>query len=159
MNYKKFIVVTVLIIIANFKALAQLDLKSNDSLAIHNTIIKLFDGMREGDSAKVHAFFDDQVRMFTSFRTSAGENKLKEGSLLEFLQAISNGHKEIWDERISNTQIQFDGDLAQVWMDYSFYIDEKFSHCGVDAFQLVRDKNGNWKIIHLIDTRRKTGCE
>lgn len=159
MNYKKFIVVTVLIVIANFKALAQLDLKSNDSLAIHNTIINLFDGMREGDSSKVHAVFNDQVRMFTSFRTSAGENKLEEGSLLKFLQAIANGHKEIWDERISNTQIQIDGDLAQVWTDYSFYIDKKFSHCGVDAFQLVRDKNGNWKIIHLIDTRRKVGCE
>jgi hypothetical protein len=159
MNYKKFIVLSVLIVIANFNALAQINLNSNDSLDIHDTIAKLFEGIREGDSAKVHAVFYDNVRMLTSFTTNTGERKLKGDNLHTFLQAIANGHKEIWDERISNTHIQIDGDLAQVWTDYTFYVDEELSHCGVDAFQIVRDKNGIWKIIHLIDTRRKTGCE
>jgi hypothetical protein len=47
--------------------------------------------------------------------------------------------------------------LAQAWCDYAFYVDKSYSHCGVDAFQLFKGKDG-WKIFHLADTRRKTGC-
>ncbi len=159
MNYKKFIAISVLMLIVNLSIYSQLDLNANDSLIVHNTIIKLFDGMREGDSAKVHTVFYDHVRMFTSFRTKQGETKLKEGGLTSFLQAVGNGHKEIWDERIFDTFIKIDGNLAQVWTGYSFFVDKKLSHCGVDAFQLVKDKYGVWKIINLIDTRRQTECK
>jgi len=47
--------------------------------------------------------------------------------------------------------------VAQVWTEYAFYLNKEFSHCGIDAFQLVKDKE--WKIIHLIDTRKKMNCE
>ena len=35
---------------------------------------------------------------------------------------------------------------------------KRFSHCGVDAFQLVKTAAG-WKIFQLSDTRRKEKCE
>jgi hypothetical protein len=53
--------------------------------------------------------------------------------------------------------VQIDGDFAQVWCDYAFYTDNTFSHCGIDAFQLHKGKDG-WKIFHLADTRRKDNC-
>ena len=115
--------------------------------------------MREADSSKVRSVFRDDVRMFTSFKTKSGENMLKEGELIDFLNAIGSPHPEIWDEKIWNTIIQIDGNLAQVWTDYTFYVGEKFSHCGVDAFQLIKEENENWKIINLIDTRRIEGCK
>jgi len=115
--------------------------------------------MREGDSAKVHSVFHNEIRMYTSYILKTGEKKLKQGELSEFLTAIGTPHPEIWNEKISNTNIQIDGNLAQVWTDYDFYIGEKFSHCGVDAFQLIRGDNDKWKIIHLIDTRRIKNCD
>jgi hypothetical protein len=42
-------------------------------------------------------------------------------------------------------------------MDYSFYLGDKFSHCGVDAFLLARDGT-EWKVVSLADTRRRQGC-
>jgi hypothetical protein len=33
---------------------------------------------------------------------------------------------------------ELDGPLASVWAEYSFYAGEKFSHCGIDAFQLAQ---------------------
>ena len=54
---------------------------------------------------------------------------------------------------------RIDDDLAQVWTDYAFYAGEKFSHCGIDAFQLIRGSDGRWRIINLIDTRRQEPCE
>jgi len=159
MIYSKYILSAIFIYFITNSLHSQKNESNKDSVLVHNAIIKLFDGMREGDSAKVHSVFYDNVRMLTSFRLKTGESKLNEDSLPGFLQAVGNGHQEIWDERISNTIIQIDGDLAQVWTDYSFFADRTFSHCGVDAFQLVKDKEGQWKIINLIDTRRKTGCE
>ena len=53
--------------------------------------------------------------------------------------------------------VQVDGNLASVWVEYSFYIGPRLSHCGVDAFQLARDASG-WKIVAIADTRRRLGC-
>ena len=129
-----------------------------DSVNIYKVIIALFDGMRDGDSAKVHTTFHNKVRMYTSYRSKTGEQKLEESKLSQFLNAVGTSHESEWDERIWNTTIQIDGNLAQVWTDYTFYIGDKFSHCGVDAFQLIKDKSKNWKIINLIDTRRTEAC-
>jgi len=54
-------------------------------------------------------------------------------------------------------KILIDSQLASVWTDYKFYIGDKFSHCGVNSFQLVKLNDG-WKIVYIIDTRRKEGC-
>jgi SnoaL-like domain len=48
--------------------------------------------------------------------------------------------------------------MASAWCDYAFYADEKFSHCGVDAFLLMQ-KEGQWQILKIVDTRRKESCE
>jgi hypothetical protein len=53
--------------------------------------------------------------------------------------------------------VHVDGPLAVVWADYSFYAGSKFSHCGVDAFQLARTGT-TWQIISIVDTWRKQGC-
>lgn len=123
------------------------------------TINKLFDGMREGDSAKVASTFDQSVNMYTSFTNKKGERVVKKGSLAPFLKAIGTPHDEIWDEKIMNTKISIDGNIAQVWTDYVFYVGSEFSHCGIDALHLIKNEQYGWKIVHLMDTRRKEGCE
>lgn len=67
-------------------------------------------------------------------------------------------HDAVWDERIWDTQVRIDGNLASVWTKYAFYLGPQFSHCGIDHFLLFRRAEG-WKIIHLADTRRREGCE
>jgi protein TonB len=47
--------------------------------------------------------------------------------------------------------------MAQVWAPYTFYLDAKVRHCGVDAMELMRDGSG-WKVTHLSDTQRREGC-
>lgn len=133
--------------------------QSSDDEAIRVVIDKLFDGMRAGDSSAVSVLFHPDVRMMTSYLDPSGEPVMKEGSLKSFLTAIGTPHPEVWDEKIWNTEVQTDDNLAQVWTDYAFYVDDRFSHCGVDAFQLIKGNDGDWKIINLIDTRRKSPCE
>jgi len=127
--------------------------------AVRGVIDQLFDGMRLADSSMVSPLFHPNVRMMTSYSNASGEVVLKEGSLQAFLSAIGTPHPEVWNEKIWNTEVRIDDNLAQVWTDYAFFVDDRFSHCGVDAFQLTRDSDGVWQIINLVDTRRKEPCE
>jgi hypothetical protein len=118
---------------------------------VHQVIIDLFDGMREADNAKVHKSCRDEVRMCSSYKSMDGTQKIHNGSLDEFLTAIGTPHQKIWNEGLTNTIIQINEWIAQVWTNYTFHNGDVLSHCGVDAFQLVK-LNGSWKIIHLLDT-------
>ena len=46
--------------------------------------------------------------------------------------------EEIWDEPIWNEKVQIDGQLASVWVDYAFFLGDRFLHCGGDAFHLAK---------------------
>jgi len=41
--------------------------------------------------------------------------------------------------------------IAVVWTPYEFHVNGEFSHCGVDAFSLVRI-DGQWKIAGIVYT-------
>lgn len=90
----------------------------------------------------------------------AGENgsTLGSNSVADFVNRIATTPEDVnLDERILDYQIKVDGDLAAAWTPYEFYVNDQFSHCGVNSFQLVRTAEG-WKISYIIDTRRKEGC-
>ncbi len=129
-----------------------------DDAAIRAVITQLFTGMQKGDSAMVRDAFAAEITMATIFRDKTNAPKIHhETSLKGFLDAVGTPHKEVWYEEVWNLTIQVDGDFAQAWCDYAFYLDKTFSHCGVDAFHLHKTKSG-WKIFHLADTRRKQDC-
>lgn len=41
--------------------------------------------------------------------------------------------------------------VAQVWMPYDLYLGDKWSHCGVDTFTLMK-REGHWRVAALIYT-------
>ena len=143
-----------LFVVLSFNSFSQDNL---ETVEIEKVINSLFTGMKEGDSSIVHAVFHDDSRLQTSYTNKRNEPALHEENLIEFLIAIGTPHEQIWNERVSNLIIHVDDNLASVWMDYSFYVDENFSHCGVNTMQLVKTING-WKILSIIDTRRKDNC-
>ena len=87
----------------------------------------------------------------------AGEPTLAFESVDDLAKAFGSPRTEVLDERTFNEVVHLDGPLAVVWTEYSFYVGSRFSHCGVDVFQLAQTKEG-WKVIALADTRRRTGC-
>ncbi len=128
-----------------------------DETAIKNQIHTLFDGMRAGDSSKVSSVFTPTAIMQTVAKSKDGKDQVINGSLQNFLNAVGTPHDIMWDERVSTINVRIDGALAQVWVPYSFYRGDVFSHCGVNSIQLKKGDNG-WKIFYIVDTRRKTNC-
>lgn len=122
-------------------------------------IKKLFDGMHQSDSAMVHSAFANDVTLSTVTEDKNGVPVLRSSTLQSFLQAIGKPHTEVWSEMIWDPEVHVDGHFAQVWVKYAFYAGKTFSHCGVDAFHLVKNQEGHWKIFHLADTRHKENCD
>ncbi|MBC8087958.1 MAG: nuclear transport factor 2 family protein [Phycisphaerae bacterium] len=52
-------------------------------------------------------------------------------------------------ERAFRTQVQVAGPIATAWAPYDLYIDDKWSHCGVDVFTVIKT-GGVWKIATLV---------
>jgi hypothetical protein len=132
--------------------------QSADEQQIKDVITQLFRGMELGDSAMVHKCFLPQPTMATVKATKEGKTILtREGNLAGFLKAVGTPHADKWYEETWNVRVSTDGQLAQVWCDYAFYLGNKYSHCGVDAFQLFKE-GSQWKIFHLADTRKPSDC-
>jgi ketosteroid isomerase-like protein len=53
------------------------------------------------------------------------------------------------DETFSNVRIDSDGDVAQVWFDYSFLSDGYKENWGKESWQMVRTEDG-WKIAAVV---------
>lgn len=146
-----------LILLNSFLVLSQ---SQEDKLAAQSPIDRLFIAMNQGDSAMLHSAFTDKVTMATITTDKSGTPVIRhESSLDGFLKAVGTPHAESWNEPIWDLKIEIDGNFAQAWANYAFYRGGKFSHCGVDAFNLFKGIDGKWKIFHLADTRQKEGCK
>ncbi len=138
-----------------------LSLNGNAQTAVDSvkaTVNQLFEAMRNSDPVKLRDAFADSAVLQTIGRTREGTIRIITDGVDKFANSIGSLPKDSADERITFESIKIDGPLASVWTPYKFYFAGKFSHCGVNSFQLVRI-NGRWKIQYLIDTRRRVGCE
>ena len=123
--------------------------------AVLSVVRQLFDGMRTRDTARMRAALHPEARLVSPARD--GSTGVRVESPAEWLAQVARGTGAPVDERLRNPLIRIDGNLASVWVEYSLYVGERFVHCGVDAFHLVRTAEG-WRIIDLADTRRREGC-
>ncbi|WP_192825131.1 nuclear transport factor 2 family protein [Rufibacter sp. LB8] len=129
-----------------------------EAKAVEAAVVKFFDGMRAGDSTMARSVLAPQARLLSVGKGKDGVVQLRETPMQKFLEMIGTPQPKVVDERIWDVRVQIDGDLATLWCEYALYVGENFSHCGVDAFQLHRSKDG-WKIFAIADTRRKENCD
>lgn len=125
--------------------------------SVKATVNQLFTAMQNSDSALLVSCFADNAILQTIAEKN-GNVEIKNEAVAGFANVVAKMQQGDLDERIQFDVIRTDGALAIVWTPYKFFYKGRFSHCGVNSFQLVRI-NGKWKIQYLIDTRRMQGCE
>jgi hypothetical protein len=137
----------------------SLNAQTDDEKAAKETIIQFFEGFHKRDSVLMQQVVHKDLILQTTFINKKGEAVLQNQDASKFIKAVANRPESPeWNEKILSYNVQVDGTMANVWTPYEFWYDGKFLHCGVNSFQLFKD-NGQWKIIYLIDTRRKEGCQ
>lgn len=124
---------------------------------VEKVISTLFEGMKAKDGAKVQVLFHPDASMQTVIAGEMGAT-LGSNSVSDFITRISTTPEgTVLDEKILEYHIKIDGQMASAWTPYELYVNDDFSHCGVNSFQLIKTDTG-WKITYVIDTRRKEGC-
>jgi hypothetical protein len=144
---------TLLLILACLPAFAQ---SSQDEAAVKSTVNRLFEGMQKADSTILKPLFTPTARLQTVVNKQ-GEIAVNDDGIGKFISSIGKAKAGTLDERLASMEIKIDGELATAWTPYVFYRQDQKSHCGVNAFTLVK-MNGSWKIQTIIDTRRKDNC-
>ena len=148
-----------IVFVLAFLALTAIHAQENrKEEAIKNVIDSFFEGLHYGDSSKIRTTIHKDLKIQTTSSTKDGIKVLRTQKAKDFLTGIANKKPENnYFEKLLSYDIKIDGNLASVWTPYEFYLNEKFSHCGANSFQLF-DNNGKWEIIYLVDMRRRSDC-
>ncbi|MFH4965473.1 nuclear transport factor 2 family protein [Gaetbulibacter sp. M235] len=132
--------------------------QDDETIKVKAAVDTFFEGFHKGDTILMKSVMMDKILLQTTYTNKEGKNVLVTEEPSKLINAIANRTSDQkWDERLLDYKIQIDGIMANVWTPYEFWFNDAFSHCGVNCFQLFND-NGQWKIIYLIDTRRKQDC-
>jgi hypothetical protein len=111
--------------------------------AVLKTVQAFFDTMAAKDVEGARKILILEGR-FNALRMQDGKWSIRTFSTDEYLKTLGNG-KQAMRERMWNPEVRIRGPIATVWTPYDFWIDGKFSHCGIDAFDLVKTDEG-WKL-------------
>jgi len=132
--------------------------QTEDATAIREVVDQLFEGMRTSDSSLVKPLFIKDASLSSIVVTKENRVTKQNGAASRFITAIGLPKDKVWNEIIWSYDIKIDGPMASVWTDYSFYLGDDLSHCGVNVFEMINLADG-WKISEITDTRRKVGCQ
>ena len=148
-----------IILVLLFLAITGVSAQNAQNEAVQKTIETFFEGFHAQDSMMMKSTVGDSPILQTIGKNKAGEMRVRSQEFDRLIKSIVSIPDSInFQEKIKSYSIQVDGAMANAWTPYEFWINDKFSHCGVNSFQLFNDGT-SWKIIYLIDTRRKGDCE
>ncbi len=120
--------------------------------AVLAVVQRFFDVLSSRDAAAGRSTILPDARSFAVRDSGA----VAGASLLEFMDKLP-ARKELLREQMFEPAVRIHRSAAIVWTSYDFHRDGKFSHCGVDAFTLVKTPEG-WKIASLVYTVEPSGC-
>lgn len=127
-------------------------------IGVKNTIETFFEGFHAQDSVQIKQVVADGILLQTIAKNEDKSDYVKKENFSLFLKSIVGIPANVkFQEKLTSFTIKIDGPMANAWVEYEFWLNDSFSHCGVNSFQLFKEGT-KWKIIYLIDTRRKHDC-
>lgn len=122
---------------------------------IQITIGKFFNAFHQRDSIALKKVCSENLVLHSISESEKGPNfSIQKAS--DFYKSIATIPLTMkFEEKILSFKVQIDGSMAHVWTPYEFYVNNKLSHSGVNSFQLYKE-NEVWKVVYILDTRRKS---
>jgi hypothetical protein len=149
------LLLSVILCLGVFSLYAQ---KQEEEL-VQKTIEAFFEGFHKQDSTMMQQTIGDNPILQTIGKDKAGHLVVKNQGFDKLIGSIVSIPDSVnFQEKILSYSIQVDGAMANAWTPYEFWLNGSFHHCGVNSFQLFNNGDA-WKIIYLIDTRRKEDCK
>ena len=142
-------------LLALFLTPASAHAQASDEDAVIAAVQQLFDAMAARDTLAARTVLLPEGR-FISIRDTGDGPRIGSSSHREFLDQLAMPGDD-WLERFWNPTLLIHGRMAVVWTQYDFYRNGAFSHCGIDAFSLLKTTDG-WKIAGVTYTVEPAGC-
>ncbi|MGB0896378.1 MAG: nuclear transport factor 2 family protein [Flavobacteriaceae bacterium] len=141
----------IVLLITSFLGFSQ----TAEEYKVKYAIETFFDGFHQSDSLKMRSVMHPKMTLQSIQPNKDGKQSLVSQDVDGFVKLVAQYAKlRNWEEELLSFTYEIDGDLAQVWCPYNFYLNGMLSHCGANSFQLFyQDKQ--WKIVSILDTRRK----
>ena len=122
-------------------------------------VIDFFEAFHEQDTVKLKTLATESLQLKSVSMNAEGKTDISTSTFSEFVKSIASIPKNVkFKENIHEYRIEENGLLATVTTSYTFYYNGEKSHCGTNVFNLVK-MDGNWKILFLMDSRRKQNCD
>ena len=153
MNKKLGVIVIIFFTTVFSVSAQQVNVNESEQTAVKLVIQNMFTAMKNSDTVLLKTCFSPTA-VFQTVASTSNEVIVKNETVQNFINSISKQPAGSLDERIVFETVKTNKYLASVWTPYEFYYKDKYSHNGVNSFQLVKFKEG-WKIQYLIDTRYK----
>ena len=129
--------------------------KEDDKAAVIVAMQKFFDTMASRDVEGARSVLMADGKLF-AVRDQNGQPTSRGSSIQDYLDGLGK-RKQEYRERMWSPEVRIHGPIAALWTPYDFWVDGKFSHCGIDAFDLIKTPEG-WKISGGVYTVERTGC-
>jgi hypothetical protein len=133
---------------------APLHAQSTESAAVLTVVDRLFNAMAQRDTAAARAVLAPGSQLVAVRGDTASAPRVQSDS--GFVRSLGAGRGQL-RERIWSPTVQIRGPLATVWAQYDFHLDGQRTHCGVDAFTLVR-ADSVWRITGIAYTVERRNC-
>lgn len=132
--------------------------QTDEKAAVKQVVETFFEGFHKQDSVLMKSVLADDVVLQTTGRNKEGKTLFRNEKIEKLITSITSIPDSVaFQEKLTSWSIQVDRTMANAWVGYEFWLNGKFSHCGINSFQMV-NFDGDWKIIYLIDTRGRAGC-
>jgi hypothetical protein len=127
----------------------------NDIQSIKGVINQFFESLEKKDSTLMLEVVMREGQVWRIYNDKLESNL----DVRPFAEDVSS-LKTIPDVRevALDFEIRIDNKIAMAWVPYEFYVEDTFSHCGIDVFTLFRVE-GNWKIATAAYSVQKIGCK
>jgi imidazolonepropionase-like amidohydrolase len=121
---------------------------------------KLFEAMRMKNADAIKAAFLENGQLTALDKPKSGEgfSTTRNYSADAFAKLISESKGGEIVEKMPEKDVRIYGDAAVVTGRYTFHVGDKFSHCGTNAFHLLKTVSG-WKIANATSTLEFAGCD
>jgi hypothetical protein len=121
----------------------------SDTDAVLQTAQALFDALAARDTAAYRALVEPEARTIRVL--SRGDSaQINWGNNDDFVSSLARVGPSFL-ERMWEAEVRISGPIATIWTPYDFHLDGEFSHCGIDAFQLVKTPQG-WRFASIMYT-------
>lgn len=151
---KIFLAIILMISISNVFA------QDADQKAAGEIADKLFEAMRLKSYDGIRTLFLEGGKLTALDKPKSGEgfSTVRNFTGEQFAKMISEAKAPEFIEKMPEKEVRIYGDAAVVYGKYTFHVGEKFSHCGANAFHLLR-KDSEWKIANATTTIEVANCE